>query len=166
MVATMIFFIILAIATTLAAVVGRRRATWHDHARRGMAVAMVFAGVSHVVRPDPFVQHLPDWMPAREALVLITGVIEVLLGAALVRPRSRRRLAGRALAAYFVAVFPANVYVAIEGVDVDGQPGGTYHWIRLPMQALFIAWALWSTRGAERSASISERDQRVPAVIA
>lgn len=161
----MIFFIILAISTTVAAVVGRRRATWRDHARRGMAVAMVFAGVSHAVRPDPFVQHLPDWMPAREALVLITGIVEVLLGAALVRPRAHRRLAGRALAAYLVAVFPANVYVAIEGVDVDGQPGGIYHWIRLPMQALFIGWALWSTQVAERSISSTGRDQRVPAVI-
>ena len=41
-------------------------------------------------------------------------------------------------------VFPANVYVAIAGLDVDGQPGGIYPWLRLPFQALFIAWALWS----------------------
>jgi uncharacterized membrane protein len=129
-----------------------------------MAVAMVFAGVSHVVRPDPFVQHLPDWMPAREALVLITGIVEVLLGAALVRPRAHRRLAGRALAAYLVAVFPANVYVAVADVDVDGQPGGAYGWIRLPLQALFIAWALVSTTPSIRQQLVIDRDPAAAAV--
>ena len=53
--------------------------------------------------------------------------------------------AGLALAAYFVAVFPANVYVAVADVAVDGQPGGWYPWLRLPFQVLFVAWALWST---------------------
>jgi uncharacterized membrane protein len=50
-----------------------------------------------------------------------------------------------ALAAYLVAVFPSNVYVAIAAVEVDGQPGGWYPWFRLPLQVLFVAWALWST---------------------
>lgn len=52
---------------------------------------------------------------------------------------------GRALALYLVAVWPANVYVAAAGVDVEGQPGGAYPWIRVPLQVLFIAWALWSS---------------------
>jgi uncharacterized membrane protein len=56
-----------------------------------------------------------------------------------------RRRAGLALAAYLVAVFPANVYVAVAGIDVEGQPGGWYPWLRLPFQVLFVAWALWST---------------------
>jgi uncharacterized membrane protein len=162
----MIFLIILGIGTTLAAAVGRRRATWRDHARRGMAVAMVVAGVSHLVRPDPFVQHLPDWVPGRDPLVLITGIVEVLLGAALVRPRAQRRLAGRALAGYLVAVLPANVYVAVDGVDVDGQPGGVYHWIRLPLQGVFIAWALWSTgtRDDERTVDLAAGPQQMAGV--
>ena len=47
---------------------------------------------------------------------------------------------------YLVAAFPGNLYVAIAGVDVDGQPGGGYPWLRRPLQALFIVWAVWSTR--------------------
>jgi uncharacterized membrane protein len=44
-----------------------------------------------------------------------------------------------------MSVFPANVYVAVEAVDVDGQPGGVYPWLRLPLQAVFVWLALWST---------------------
>jgi uncharacterized membrane protein len=95
--------------------------------------------------PTPFVQHLPPWVPAAEAIILITGGIEVALGAALLTREPWRRFAGLALAAYLVAVFPSNVYVAIAAVDVDGQPGGWYSWVRLPFQVLFVAWALWST---------------------
>jgi uncharacterized membrane protein len=110
-----------------------------------MATAMVFAGVAHWLMPTPFVQHLPPWVPAAEALVLVTGVVEIGLGAALLLRQPWRRRAGLALAAYLVAVFPANVYVAVAGIDVEGQPGGWYPWLRLPFQVLFVAWALWST---------------------
>ena len=61
------------------------------------------------------------------------------------------------LALYFLAIFPSNVYVAVFDVEVDGQPGGAYPWLRLPLQLLFIAWALWSTRAASRSAAIDLR---------
>lgn len=144
----MIFLVVLALATAVAALVlwpssGRRSA--RRAARLGMATAMVFAGVAHWVMPAPFVQHLPPWVPAAEVLVLATGVIEIGLGAALLLRRPWRRRAGLALAAYLVAVFPANVYVAVAGIEVDGQPGGWYPWLRLPLQVLFVAWALWCT---------------------
>ena len=145
----MIFTAVLLVATLAAWAVGtarRRPAGWRDHARRGLAVAMVFAGVAHLAGPDPFVQHLPDWVPAREALVLVSGLAEIGLGLALIVGRAWRTAAGRLLALYLIAVFPANVYVAVAGVDVEGQPGGAYSWIRLPFQLLFVAWALWSTR--------------------
>jgi uncharacterized membrane protein len=144
----MIFLVVLALATVVAALIlwpssGRRSA--RRAARLGMAVAMVVAGLAHWVMPAPFVQHLPPWVPAAEALVLVTGVVEIGLGVALLLRQPWRRRAGLALAAYLVAVFPANVYVAVAGIDVDGQPGGWYPWLRLPFQVLFVAWALWST---------------------
>ena len=147
----MLFGLVLVVATAVAAVVAPR-SPWRAHARRGMAAAMVVAGVAHLVGPDPFVQHLPGWVPGRELLVLLTGLIEIGLGFALVGPPARRGATGRVLALYLVAVWPANVYVAVAGVDVDGLPGGRYPWIRLPFQVLFIAWALWST-GARATVS-------------
>jgi len=151
----MIFLIVLAAATAAAAaaLALRRRGSARRAALIGMAVAMAFAGVTHLLMPTPFVQHLPVWVPAREELVLLTGLLEIGLGAALLLRQPRRRLAGLALAGYLVAVFPSNVYVAVAQVEVDGQPGGAYPWIRLPFQLLFIAWALWSTRDVASSAA-------------
>lgn len=120
--------------------------------RIALGLAMGVVGILHIVEPSPFVQHLPTRLPGRLGLVYATGVLEIALGAALVATRGRRRQAtGLALAAFLIAVFPANVYVAISGVEVDGQPGGIYPWLRLPMQALFIWLALWTTRPGARS---------------
>ena len=171
----MIFLVVLALATLLAAAVlwmsGQRSA--RRAALLGMAAAMVFAGAAHWLMPTPFVQHLPPWVPAAEALVFGTGAVEVALGAALLLRQPWRRRAGLALAAYLVAVFPANVYVAVAGVDVEGQPGGWYPWLRLPFQVLFIAWALWSTgwdlrqlrAAAARLVGRAPRAEDVPPVV-
>ncbi len=141
----MSFLIVLIAATTVAWLFRRRSATAREHARRGLALALVIAGVSHFANSEPFVQHLPDWVPGREQLVYVTGAVEVLFGLALVRYSSAQRTVGRLLAIYLVAVLPANIYVAVADVDVAGQAGGLFAWIRLPLQALFIYWALWST---------------------
>src|SRR5690606_14532607 len=140
----MIFLGVLAVATIATAVI--RRSDPRGIARWGMGIAMIVAGLAHLARPTPFEQHLPDWVPAIEALVGATGVIESVLGVAVFMapgwPGSRaRRATGRLTAAYLVGVFPASLYVAIAGVDVDGQPGGAYPWLRLPLQVLFVAWA-------------------------
>ena len=140
----MIFLLVLAIATTAALLALRGREA-RTAARWGLGSDLVFAGLSHLANPTPFEQHLPEWVPAAGALVAATGIIEIALGIGLAVIRSRRRLVGLITAAYLAAVFPANVYVAVAGIDVDGQPGGIYPWLRLPFQALFIAWALWST---------------------
>ena len=113
-----------------------------------MAIALAFAGASHLFLATPFIQHLPPWIPLRAEIVLVSGLVEIALGLALLLPPPTRRWVGIALALYYVAVFPGNVYVAVFDVDVAGQPGGVYPWVRLPLQLLFIAWALWSTREA------------------
>lgn len=116
-------------------------------ARVLLALALGGVGVMHFVSPRPFVQHLPPALPGREAVVYGSGVVEILLGVALmVAPARRRATVGRAVVAFLVAVFPANVYVAVSGVEVDGYPEGAFRWWRLPFQAVLIAWALWSTR--------------------
>ena len=142
----MVVAVVLVLATLIARLTGPRSAGWQTHARHGMAAAMVVAGVAHLAGPDPFIQHLPPWVPARGAIVFGTGFLEIGFGVALLASPARRATTGRLLALFLVAVWPANVYVAVAGVDVDGQPGGAYPWLRLPFQILFVAWALWSTR--------------------
>ena len=142
-----IFLVILAGGFGVALIVPSRegRRSVRDAARLAMAAAMAFAGASHFAIPEPFVQHLPDWVPYRLVVIYATGAVEVLLGAGLVGPARWRRHVALALAAYLVAVFPGNIHVAVAGVDVDGQPGGIYPWLRLAFQPVFIWWALWST---------------------
>lgn len=141
----MIFLAVLLTAYALTWLIPpRSRWTTPGRWRAALAAGMVVAGLSHLLNPLPFVQHLPPWVPARETLVYASGIVEILLGAALTLRQPARRRAGLVLAAYLVAVFPANVYVAVAGVEVTGQPGGAYPWLRLPLQLLFVWLALWS----------------------
>ena len=144
----MIFLLVLTLATGTSAAVTvlRHRFSPRGAARLGMAIAMAFAGASHLFLAVPFIQHLPTWVPLRAEIVFVSGLVEIALAFALLLPPPSRRRAGVALALYLVAVFPGNVYVAVFDVEVDGQPGGAYPWVRLPLQLVFIAWALWSTR--------------------
>lgn len=144
----MIFLAVLAIATAATAVTTRGRCDRRTVARVGLGIAVAVAGASHFVNPAPFEQHLPSWIPVVGLVVALSGFAEVALGIALIARRPSALTIGRIVAAFFVAVFPANVYVAVAGIDVDGQPGGLYSWIRLPFQFVFIAWALWSTQPA------------------
>jgi uncharacterized membrane protein len=139
-----IFLAVLVAATALAAVITRRSGP-RRWARIGLGVALAVAGVAHLVEPTPFEQHLPGWMPAATALVVLSGLVEIALGIALVVAQRSIVQVGWVTAAYLVAVWPANVFVAVAGVDVDGQPGGAYPWVRIPLQVLFIGWALWAT---------------------
>lgn len=144
----MIFLAVLAAATAATAVLSRGRRDLRSVARLGLGTALMAAGASHFLNPTPFEQHLPSWVPLAGLLVDLSGAAEVLLGVALIIRWPSGVAIGRTVAAFFVAVFPANVYVAVADIEVDGQPGGPYPWIRLPFQFLFIAWALWSTRPA------------------
>ena len=141
----MLFLIVLAAAYAVLWPLTRTTLTVQARGRLTLAAGMAVAGVAHLVTPLPFVQHLPDAIPMRETIVLVSGLMEIAFGLALVGPVRWRPYVGLALAAYLVAVFPGNVFVAVAGVDVDGQPGGIYPWLRLPLQAVFIWLALWST---------------------
>ena len=125
----MTFLLILVLATL--AVAGHARiqfgaVRWRHAAQYGLGIAFVVAGVSHLVNTTPFEQHLPEWVPAATAIVVVSGIAEIVLGFALVAARRSAPVVGIAAAVFLVSVFPANVYVAVAGVDVDGLPGGFY----------------------------------------
>ncbi len=110
-----------------------------------LAAAMLFAGVSHLVATEAFFGQLPAWLPMRSSIVWLSGVVEIAFALALVLLEARRREVGWALAAFFVAVFPANVYQALAGSDAFGLDTPLQRWSRLAFQPVLIAWALWST---------------------
>lgn len=106
---------------------------------------MIFAGVAHFRSPEPFVRIVPDWLPAHRALVFISGFFEILGGTGLLVPRTRRAAAWGLIALY-IAVFPANVNMAVKNIPFNGQHHPILLWMRLPLQAVLIAWAWWNTQ--------------------
>jgi uncharacterized membrane protein len=111
----------------------------------------VFAGAMHFIAPRPYRAIVPRWLPAPEAIVVASGVAEIAGGAGLIVPHAAtRRWAGRWLAATLVAVFPANVEMALHPERYPKIPGGrTALWARLPLQAVFIAWVLGAAQQKE-----------------
>ena len=102
----------------------------------------VFAGVMHFVIPKTYKRIVPPYLPAPEAIVYASGVAEIAGGAGLIAARSRR-VAGWWLIATLIAVFPANLHMALNPDDYSQVPGGrTSLWARLPFQGVFIAWVL------------------------
>jgi uncharacterized membrane protein len=145
-------FLVLLIVITSVSALARRHRAWKDHAATGFAGALVVSGVTHLIDPTPFRQHLPEWAPGEGLIVAASGIVEIGLGIALATMWRRRSDIGLVVVAYLVAVFPGNLYVALENVDVDGLPGGVARWVRLPLQAVFIAWVLWCTSQPTSSA--------------
>jgi uncharacterized membrane protein len=112
-----------------------------------LATLMIVLGVLHFVAVDAFAQIVPPALPFPRVLVWISGVFEIALGLALI-PERTRRMAGFCLVALYVAVFPANVYMAVADVRIGDLPPVPpwLLWARLPLQVVFIAWALWVSR--------------------
>jgi uncharacterized membrane protein len=105
----------------------------------------VFAGIMHFVIPRTYESIVPDRLPAKRALVYASGVAEIAGGAAVLHPRTRR-LGGRLSVATLLAVFPANVHMALHPERYPVPGGRAALWLRLPIQALFVAWARASAR--------------------
>src|SRR2546430_16198427 len=117
---------------------------------KALAAFFTFAGAMHFVRPRSYVAIMPDYLPAHRELVYASGVAEIAGGLGAV-PARTRRAAGWWLAATMVAVFPANLHMALHPQRYRSIPRGLLY-ARLPVQALFIAWALRSTRPVDAGA--------------
>ena len=103
----------------------------------------VAAGVTHFARPEWFVRIVPPQLPSPSTLVLVSGVAEVAGGLGLL-PSQTRRAAGWGLVVLLVAVFPANIYMAVRA-DRFGDVGPAWAmWARLPLQGVLIAWVAWA----------------------
>ena len=111
-----------------------------------LGLFLVGAGVGHFIDAEAFLAQVPPWMPAPEAVVAVSGVIELLLGTALiVAPRRFRPALGWITAAFFVAIFPGNISQFVTGTDAFGLDSDTARFARLLFQPVLVIWALWCT---------------------
>ncbi len=114
--------------------------------RWGLAIFFVAAGANHFRSPAIYLGMMPPWLPGPEAMNAISGAAEIFGGVGLVWPLAWgrvRRAAGWGLIVLLVAVFPANLHVALEGKMAGTTFSPTVLWARLPFQAVFIAGVWW-----------------------
>ena len=112
--------------------------------RMVFALFFVGAGVNHFIVTDFYLRMMPTYLPMHLALVQISGVAEVVLGLLLLVP-GQAPIAAWGLIALLIAVFPANLNMALHP-ETFPEFGRTALWLRLPIQALLMAWAFWYTR--------------------
>ncbi|UBZ06150.1 DoxX family membrane protein [Salegentibacter mishustinae] len=118
-----------------------------------LALFMTYAGFSHLTfNRIEFQAQVPDWLPlSKDLVVILSGIVEMALGLALLFWKKQRATIGWALAIFFVLVFPGNVAQYLDGKDAFGALNSDRaRLIRLFFQPVLIAWALWSS-GAWRA---------------
>ena len=108
---------------------------------------LTFTGIGHLtfLRKE-FLAQVPPWLPINaDIVVLLSGIVEIILGLSLLFLYSQRIKVGWIVAAFFVAIFPGNIAQLVEHKDAFGMNSDTARWLRLPMQPALIFLALWST---------------------
>ena len=118
-----------------------------------LAVFFVAAGANHFRDPAFYFRGLPAKLSSRQTLVNLSGAAEILGGIGVLVPRTRRA-AGWGLVALLIAVFPANVFMALRTASPPRRTVEKWAlWVRLPLQAVFIAWTWWTTVAKTRERS-------------
>lgn len=118
-----------------------------------LAVFFIAAGLNHFRNPAIYLGMMPPWLPAPELMGQISGGAEILGGLGLLVPAARR-LAGWGLVALLVAIFPANLHVAMQGnmPGLDVPAWGL--WLRLPFQLVFLWWVWWVALAEKRDETL------------
>lgn len=119
-----------------------------------MGLFYVAAGMNHFLNPGFYTNIMPPYLPWHGELVFVSGVAEVVLGLAVLVPPTRR-LAAWGTIALLIAIFPANIHVAVHDVPMLGSEhgAGILNWVRLPFQGVLIAWAWWYTQAPQKGAA-------------
>jgi uncharacterized membrane protein len=121
-----------------------------------LGMSIIIVGITHFTVAEQFVRIVPPQLPNPLGLVYLSGFYEILGGIGLLVPPVSQAAAW-GLIALFIAVFPANINMAVNHIKLDHIPDSTLlYYARLPLQAVLIAWAWWYTKPAnsEKQASI------------
>jgi uncharacterized membrane protein len=128
-----------------------------------LGLALGYAGIGHLTNNrQEFQAQVPTPLKDyADFVVVASGVVEIVLGLALVVLWKYRVQVGWVVAAFFVAIFPGNISQYVNGVDAFGLDSDTSRLVRLFFQPLLVVWALWST-GAwlarKKKSFVTERD--------
>jgi uncharacterized membrane protein len=123
-----------------------------------LGIVLLVAGNAHLTHLRPqFQAVVPRWVPlGADFVVVVSGLVELALGGALIAlPRYRTTL-GWLVAAFFVVVFPANLSQYTNRIDAFGMNSDRVRAFRLLLQPVLVAWALWATGAAQAVRGASE----------
>lgn len=111
-----------------------------------LGATLIYTGTLHLTTSrQEFQAQVPPWAPfSPDFIVLASGVVEIILGLALISLQ-RRKVVGIATALFFVAIFPGNISQFVNGIDAFGLNSDRARAIRLLFQPLLVLWALWAT---------------------
>lgn len=124
-----------------------RTSTVQNIFRLLLGAALLYAGITHLtVARTEFLAQVPTWLPLDgDLVVVLSGIVEITLGLALIFVRRYRALVGWLAAIFFVLIFPGNISQYTNGIDAFGLNTDMARLVRLFFQPLLVLWALWST---------------------
>ena len=125
---------------------------WRGTSQIALGVFLLSAGTSHLtVSRQEFQAQVPTWLPLDPDFVVISsGIVEILLGLALITLWPLRKRVGLVTALFFAAIFPGNINQLVNGIDAFGLNSDSARATRLLFQPVLVLWALWSTGALRR----------------
>jgi uncharacterized membrane protein len=104
----------------------------------------IMAGLNHFINPVFYLKIMPPFLPSHILLVYLSGFFEMALGG-MILISALTHVAAWGLIVLLIAIFPANIHMAINP-QLYPEINPVVLWLRLPLQAVFIAWAYWFAR--------------------
>jgi uncharacterized membrane protein len=118
--------------------------------RLALAGILFGAGIGHFTSTAEFRAQVPQFLPAPDLVIYLSGAIELLLAGALLFVPAKRADVGLAIAAFFIIIFPGNISQYLTGTPAFGLDSDTARAVRLMFQPILVVLALWSTGGWQR----------------
>lgn len=116
-------------------------------ARIAMSGMLLFTSLGHFMFPDGMAMMIPAFIPAKEALVYLTGIFEIAAAVGLLVTNLTSSTA-KLLIVFFLLILPANIYAAVHEINFQSAsfdgPGLKYLWFRIPFQFFLIGWVYYS----------------------
>jgi uncharacterized membrane protein len=112
-----------------------------------LGIALTYAGTTHLTSSrQEFQAQVPTWLPLdADFVVIASGIVEIILGLALLTLWRYRSQVGVIVATFFILIFPGNINQYVNGIDAFGLDTDQARLTRLFFQPVLVAWALWST---------------------
>jgi len=116
--------------------------------RIAMSCMLVFTAIGHFAFIQGMEGMVPSFIPFKKAVVLITGIMEVLFAISILLPQYQKQTASL-LIVFFILILPANIKAALEEINYQtgemNGPGIDYLWFRVPLQFFFMLWVYFAS---------------------